>query len=740
MKIEGTVEDIIYRNEENGYTVMIIDNEGDPVTCVGYFPVLSEGEFLCLEGENRYNSKYGMQFVVKNIASVSPQTQTGIARFLASGLIHGVGEVTAGRIVEKFGLKTFEVIENNPQKLAEVKGVSLEKALSIAEAYKSVQSMREAVMFLQGYGISPSLSFKIYHEYGNQVKEIVLHNPYKMVEDIEGVGFVTADKIAQKIGIKPDSEFRLRAGIIYILNTAADRNGHTYLPIEELNKSVMEVLNISKTDDELYEFYEKMVIDGKLKFYTKPEHKCVALSQLYYVEKNIAQRLLTLIQNSDDLKNDYSQDIQRYENIKGYKFDTVQKKAISSCLNDGVLIITGGPGTGKTTIISCVLDILRIKGGRFLLLAPTGRAAKRMQEATGEEAMTVHRALQPDFKGRGFVMNENNPLDYDYIIVDEISMVDAFLMNGLLKAVRPGTHLILLGDKDQLPSVGAGNILADILLSEKLPTTFLQHIYRQSDTSNIVTNAHLINNGKMPVIDNSVSGDFFFLTASSPERILSAAVEMVTQRLPNFTGLTPQKIQVLAPMKNGVAGVINLNRQLQNTLNPADPKKPEITYGNQTFRIGDKVMHIANNYELEWQKPDGSGLITSGVGVFNGDMGIVLSVTPSTGELTVEFEDGRRANYGAETMEELMLAYAITVHKSQGCEFDAAVIVLTGGSYMINTRNLLYTALTRAKNYAVLIGEKETVRKMVNNTFTQTRYTMLREMIDTYSGEMEIFS
>ncbi|HEY8390555.1 MAG TPA: ATP-dependent RecD-like DNA helicase [Clostridia bacterium] len=740
MKIEGTVEDIIYRNEENGYTVMIIDNGGEPVTCVGYFPMLSEGEYLCLEGENRYNSKYGMQFAVKNIASVSPQTTTGIVSFLASGLIHGVGEVTATRIVDKFGLKTFEIIEKSPERLAEIKGISLEKANSISESYKSVQSMREAVMFLQSYGISPSLSLKIYREYGNQVKEIVLHNPYKLVEDIEGIGFVTADKIAQKIGIKKDSEFRLRAGIIYILNTAAERNGHTYLPIEELNQNVLEVLSVNKTAEELYDFYEKMVIDGKLKFYTKPEHRCIALSYLYHVEKNIAQRLLTLIQSADDLKNDYSEDIERYEQKKGYKFDSVQKKAISSCLNDGVLIITGGPGTGKTTIISCVLDILRIRGGKFLLLAPTGRAAKRMQEATGEEAMTIHRALQPDFKGHGFMYNENNPLEYDYIIVDEISMIDAFLMNGLLKAIRSGTHLILLGDKDQLPSVGAGNVLADLLLSGKLPITYLTHIYRQSDTSNIVTNAHLINNGKMPVIDNSASKDFFFLSASSPERILSATVEMVTQRLTNFTGFSPQRIQVLAPMKNGVAGVINLNRQLQNSLNPASPNKPEITYGNQTFRVGDKVMHIANNYELEWQKVDESGIITSGVGVFNGDMGIVISVTPSTGELVVEFEDGRRATYGAETMEELMLAYAITVHKSQGCEFDACVIVLTGGSYMINTRNLLYTALTRAKNYAVLIGEKETIRKMVNNTFTQTRYTMLREMLDTYSNQMELFS
>ena len=739
MKIEGTVEDIIYRNEENGYTVMVIDHGGDPVTAVGYFPMLSEGEYLCLEGEYRYNSKYGMQFEVKNISSVSPQSKEGITRFLASGLIHGVGEVIASRIVDMFGLKTFDVIENNPEELAKVKGISLEKAQKIAQSYSAVQSMREAVMFLQGYGLSPSLSLKIYREYGNLVKDILLKNPYKLVEDIEGIGFLTADKIAQKIGIKPDSDFRLRAGIIYILKSAAEKNGHTYLPIDELDKSVQDILKINKSQDELYAFYEKMAIEGKLKFYSKPEHKCVALSYLYNIEKNIAQRLLHLIENADDLKIDYSQDIQNYENKKGYKFDTIQKQAISSCLNDGVLIITGGPGTGKTTIISCVLDILRLKGGRFLLLAPTGRAAKRLQEASGQEAMTIHRALQPDFRGQGFLYNENNPLDYEYIIVDEISMVDAYLMNGLLKAIRPGTHLILVGDKDQLPSVGAGNVFADILASGKLPTTHLTQIYRQGETSNIVSNAHLINNGKMPVFDNSPSSDFFFLSANSPEKILSAAIEMVTTRLPAFAGLSPFKIQVLAPMKSGVAGVINLNRQLQNHLNPAHPSKPEIAYGGQTFRVGDKVMHIANNYELEWQRFQDNGVVVHGAGVFNGDMGIVISVRPSVGELTVEFEDGRQVTYGAETLEELMLAYAITVHKSQGCEFDAAVLALAGGSYMINTRNLLYTAVTRAKNYAVLIGQRETIYKMVKNTYTQTRYTMLQEMLREFGEKMEIF-
>lgn len=739
MKIEGTVEDIIYRNEQNGYTVVLIDCNGEPVTAVGYFPVLTEGEYLSLEGEYRYNSKYGMQFEVKNISTETPQSLEGIVRFLASGLISGVGEVTASRIVDAFGLKTFEIIEKNPERLAEVKGVSEEKAQKIAQAYMSVQSMREAVMFLQGFGISPSLSLKIYREYGNSAKDIVLKNPYRLVEDIDGIGFLTADKIAQKAGIKPDSEFRLRAGIIYILKTAAEKNGHTYLPIDELNNSVREILDIDKSDEELYSFYEEMAIDGKLKFYSKPEHKCVALANFYNIEKNIAQRLLALIESSDDLKVDYSKEIQEYENIKGCRFDAVQKQAITSCLNDGVLIITGGPGTGKTTIISCVLYILRIKGGRFLLLAPTGRAAKRMQEATGEEAMTIHRALQPDFQGRGFMYNENNPLDYEYIIVDEISMVDAYLMNGLLKAIRPGSHLVLVGDKDQLPSVGAGNVFADILASGKLPVTHLTQIYRQSEESNIVTNAHLINNGKMPVIDNTASKDFFFLNASSPERILSSTIEMVTTRLPAYTGLPPIKIQVLAPMKNGVAGVINLNRQLQNRLNPASPSKPEITYGSQIFRVGDKVMHIANNYELEWIKPQESGVISQGAGVFNGDMGTVISVNAYTGELVVEFEDGRQATYGAETLEELMLAYAITVHKSQGCEFEAAVLALSGGSYMINTRNLLYTAVTRAKNYAVLIGQRETIYKMVKNTYTQSRYTMLRELLDEYGDKMEIF-
>lgn len=740
MRIEGTVEDIIYRNEENGYTVVVLDNNGDPVTAVGYFPILSEGEYLCLEGDYRYNSKYGMQFEVKSIASVSPQTKEGILRFLASGLIHGVGEVTAARIVDAFGLKTFDVIENNPEQLARIKGISLNKAQKIAQSYSAVQQMREAVMFLQNFGISPSLAIKIYSEYGNSVKDVILKNPYKLVEDIDGIGFLTADKIAQKAGIKPDSDFRLRAGIIYILKTAAEKNGHTYLPIDELSTEVREILNISKTDEELYAFYEQMAIDGKLKFYKKPEHKCVSLANLFNIEKNIAQRLLALIESADDLKADYSKEIQEYENIKGYKFDSIQKQAITSCLNDGVLIITGGPGTGKTTIISCALYIMRLKGGRFLLLAPTGRAAKRLQEATGEEAMTIHRALQPDFQGRGFIYNENNPLDYEYIIVDEISMVDAYLMNGLLKAIRPGTHLILVGDKDQLPSVGAGNVFADILASNKLPVTHLTQIYRQSENSNIVTNAHLINNGKMPIIDNSASSDFFFLNANTPEKILNAVIEMVTERLPAFTGLSPFKIQVLAPMKNGVAGVINLNRELQNRLNPPSPDKPEIVYGSQVFRTGDKVMHLANNYELEWTKQSENGVITQGSGVFNGDMGIVVSVFSAAGELTVEFEDGRQATYNAETLEELMLAYAITVHKSQGCEFEAVVLALTGGSYMINTRNLLYTAVTRAKNYAVLIGQKETIYKMVKNTYTQSRYTMLKELLDEFGEKLEIFS
>ncbi|HEY8424210.1 MAG TPA: ATP-dependent RecD-like DNA helicase, partial [Clostridia bacterium] len=667
-------------------------------------------------------------------------TKEGILRFLASGLIHGVGEVTAARIVDAFGLKTFDVIENNPEQLARIKGISLNKAQKIAQSYSAVQQMREAVMFLQNFGISPSLAIKIYSEYGNSVKDVILKNPYKLVEDIDGIGFLTADKIAQKAGIKPDSDFRLRAGIIYILKTAAEKNGHTYLPIDELSTEVREILNISKTDEELYAFYEQMAIDGKLKFYKKPEHKCVSLANLFNIEKNIAQRLLALIESADDLKADYSKEIQEYENIKGYKFDSIQKQAITSCLNDGVLIITGGPGTGKTTIISCALYIMRLKGGRFLLLAPTGRAAKRLQEATGEEAMTIHRALQPDFQGRGFIYNENNPLDYEYIIVDEISMVDAYLMNGLLKAIRPGTHLILVGDKDQLPSVGAGNVFADILASNKLPVTHLTQIYRQSENSNIVTNAHLINNGKMPIIDNSASSDFFFLNANTPEKILNAVIEMVTERLPAFTGLSPFKIQVLAPMKNGVAGVINLNRELQNRLNPPSPDKPEIVYGSQVFRTGDKVMHLANNYELEWTKQSENGVITQGSGVFNGDMGIVVSVFSAAGELTVEFEDGRQATYNAETLEELMLAYAITVHKSQGCEFEAAVLALTGGSYMINTRNLLYTAVTRAKKYAVLIGQKETIYKMVKNTYTQSRYTMLKELLDEFGEKLEIFS
>lgn len=729
IKISGTVEDIIYRNEENGYTVLVLDSGGEPITAVGNLPMLSEGEFLELEGEYRLNSKYGIQFFIKSISTSAPQTIEGITRFLASGFIKGVKDITAAKIVSKFGKDTFDIIQNNPERLAEIKGISLEKAAAISEDYKRVHVMRETLIYLQSYDISPSLAMKIYKAYDENTRSILETNPYQLVEDIDGIGFLTADKIAVKSGINPSSDFRLRAGIIYILKTAAERNGHTYLPQDELTQAVLETLKINRTLDDLQSFYERMAIEGKLKIYSRPEHKCIALSSLFYSEKSIAQRLLALLASTNDLPKDYSQEIEKYEQRKGYKFDNIQKQAIRSCLNDGVMVITGGPGTGKTTIISCVLDILKREGYRFLLTAPTGRAAKRLQDATGEEAMTIHRALVPNFQGFGFLHNENNLLEYDYIIVDEVSMVDTYLMSALLKAIPSGAHLILLGDKDQLPSVGAGNVLADILSSGRLNVTYLKHIYRQGNESNIVYNAHLINNGEMPIISNSVESDFFFSRQSTQEQILNAIVSLVTERIPNRYNISPYKIQVLAPMKNGPAGVNNLNINLQQSLNPPAPNKPQITYGSEIFRLGDKVMHIANNYELEWQRQNENGVITEGSGVFNGDMGIIIEVNPQTSELVVLFEDGRQSKYNYENLEELMLAYAMTVHKSQGCEFEAVIIALTGGSYMICTRNLLYTAVTRAKNIAVLVGAEYTLQKMVENTYTQVRYTMLESLL-----------
>lgn len=739
MEIKGSVEDVIFHNPDNGYTVLVLDVDGKPVTATGYLPSVAEGECLRLEGEYKDTPKYGVQFSAKNIYAEVPQSLEGITRFLASGLIYGVGEATAAKIVDRFGADTFRILEQDYRRLAEIPRITEQKAKEIAESYAESASVRNIVIALQSYNISPSMAIRIYRIYGQGTEQVIRNNPYKLVEDVEGIGFLTADRIASATGVSPESTFRLRAGIIYSL-TESGNNGHTCLPVTVLLTQVSELLNTEVASGKLTELLTGMAFDGAIKLTNRADGEYAALMNYYMWERAISEKLTSLVNYSDALVTDYSADIAAYERQFGYSFDETQKSAIKSCLNDGIMIITGGPGTGKTTLLKCVIHILRRTGTAPLLLAPTGRAAKRIQESCDEPAQTIHRALQPNFKGRGFVHNENNPLNNDFIVVDEMSMVDAYLMCSLLRAVRQGTRLVLMGDKDQLPSVGAGNVLSDLLSSGALKVTELKFIYRQAQQSMIITNAHLVNNGKMPVFNNGGNSDFFFSQSSNQAQLLSTVVNMATHRIPEYLKIDPLRIQVLAPMKNGHLGIHNLNRELQSELNPPQPNKRELKFGDMAFRVGDKVMHISNNYDLAWIRYDLSGIPEQGSGVFNGDIGTVDGINPNTRELAVAFEDGRTAIYTHEALEELTLAYAITIHKSQGCEFDVVIMPVVAGSYMILTRNLLYTAITRAKTMVVLVGSKDGLARMVTNDYQSARYTQLTDLLRTASDKFRLLT
>lgn len=727
----GEIEDIIYRNEENSYTVVGLNCNGEYLTAVGRFPSVISGQRVQLEGNVVKNNKYGEQFAVSNVRVLPPNSCDGIKKYLGSGLIKGVGPITACAIVDTFKESTLEVIEFNPAALSQVKGVSKQKAMQIAEAFMDIKKMQSAVMFLQSYNISTNMAVKIYKIYQDKTEEILNTNPYKLVEDVDGIGFLTADKIAQKLGIAPDSEFRVRAGMLHLLKENSEKSGNTYILKQTLVSSVMTLLKIEECEELIEKTLLKLEFEYQIKQFLKAEEQCVMLTKYYNVEKYIANKLLALQNNYNNNELDVSGEISDYEKMNRISLHANQKRAVHVAVNSGISVITGGPGTGKTTIVKCVLHCFNLQRKDVLLLAPTGRAAKRLSESTGREAKTIHRALDLDFKngdGAFFTKNESDPLKQDVIIVDEVSMVDAMLMNSLLRAIKPRAQLILVGDKDQLPSVGAGNVLADILGSEKINTVQLTEIYRQSNDSYIITNAHLINNGKMPILDNS-SKDFFFENKQEQEEILYTCVNLVTMRLPRFTKQDASKIQVLAPLKAGVCGVDNLNKELQRVINPSKPGTTEIILESTTYRVGDKVMQTVNNYEQEWQKMDSDGLIDKGVGVFNGDIGTISEINPQTGEITVIFEDGRKTVYPRTEIYQLVLSYAITIHKSQGSEFDIVVMPVLAGASMILTKNLLYTAITRAKKMVVLVGTKYNIKRMVENNYTVKRYSMLKEFL-----------
>lgn len=731
MEFVGTIESVIFRNEENGYTVVWVENDDIQMTAVGRFPEVHEGERVRLHGNEINNPKYGTQFSCDRVEILKPNTAESIIRYLSSGLIKGIGPKTAERIVNYFGEKTLDIIDYEPMRLVEVKGISERIALEIKESYAKIKVMKDAIMYLQDNNISTNLAMKIFKIYGDKTISIVKENPYRLIEDVDGIGFIRADKIAFSLGIEKDSPFRLRAGIVHCLNENSDKNGNTYALKGELLSEVSRLLDLDLNSayGSLNNIIIGLQMEGVVRTLNLDGREIVVTTKYYNIEKSIADKLSRMVALAEDTSYDIDKDIDNFEIINKIYLHQEQRNAVKMAINKGVCVITGGPGTGKTTIIKCVINLLSSMDLKVKLLAPTGRAAKRLSESTGEEGSTIHRALELD-KGSDFVQfkyNEHNKLPYNAIIIDEVSMVDVVLLNHLLKALSVGCKLILVGDKDQLPSVGAGNVLSDLLNCGKIPFTNLTKIYRQDDSSLIVSNAHLINNGKMPVLDNS-SKDFFFDSKSSSEAIVDDIVSLVTSRIPNHFGFETSKIQVLAPLKAGVTGVENLNVQLQKTINPASLTKREIMYGSTTFRFGDKVMHISNNYNLEWIRDDGL-IIENGAGVFNGDIGTITMIKPESKELEVLFEDGRLAKYTQADLSQLVLSYAITIHKSQGSEFDAVVIPLVSGTPYILTRNLLYTAVTRAKKLVVLIGSKENLARMVKNNYTAKRYTLLQHFI-----------
>ena len=737
MKIKGCVSEIIYRNEDNNYSVILFEQDDEAlVTVVGKLPPFSVGENLEIDGEFVFNAKFGRQFSAERVSFVEPTTLKGIYKYLSSGLIKGVGPVTAKNIVEYFKEDTLNIIELYPERLTEVRGISQNKADQIAKTYNDIRQMQNTIIFLQKFEVSTLMAVRIYEYYGPKTKQIMEENPYKLVEDVDGIGFSTADKIASKMGILPNSEFRFRAGLLHILNEAIDKSGNTFLPYDIAIKNLFKLLNLIDDDNDsnidLMEVVENVIfrlcIDDKIKIIEFDNIKGIIPSKLYYTEKNIAVRIYQMLYSNSLPTTDVTKEIEMYEKVNKITLHEKQKNAISTAVNNNISIITGGPGTGKTTIIKCAISIFKSQHKSFLLLAPTGRAAKRLNESTGEEAKTIHRALDLDFKngkGKFFTFDENNPLPYDVIIVDEVSMIDCFLMNSLLKALKRTAQLILVGDKNQLPSVGAGNVLADILQSKKVKTSVLTEIYRQDSNSYIILNAHAINKGEMPVLDNSCN-DFFFEKKEDPNDICETIIQLQSKRLPNYFKIDPLKIQVLAPMKNGVCGIDNLNRRLQEALNPSSKFKNQIVTDHYIYRVGDKVMQTENNYEQEWTK----GFYEDGLGVFNGDMGTIEEINPSTGEMKIVFDDGRTSIYNRGNLSELVLSYAITIHKSQGSEFDIIIIPAILGPNTILTRNLLYTAVTRAKKAVMIVGTKFAINRMILNNYTLERYTTLKYFLN----------
>ena len=730
--VKGYVEHIIYRNEDNGYTVFHLTNDDGELTCVGTFPYIGEGEMLEVSGEYTNHNVYGMQLQVASYETLEPEDLVSIERYLGSGAIKGLGTVLAGRIVRRFKGDTFRIIEEEPERLAEVQGISERKAREISQQVEEKKDMRKAMIFLQKYGITLALSAKIYEHYGQSVYRVMEENPYQVADHVPGVGFKTADEIARRIGIHTNSDYRIRSGIVYVLLQAVT-DGHIYLPEEEVLYRARNLLEIELLD--ISNHLLDLAMEKKIVMKETETEKRIYPAQYYYMELNTAKMLHDLNTHYEIADVAIEKRLFEIEQNAELELDDMQRQAVIAAVRNGVLVLTGGPGTGKTTTINAMIHFFESEGMDIFLAAPTGRAAKRMTEATGYEARTIHRMLELGYVPEGddnrmhYGRNEENPLETDVVIIDEMSMVDLPLMNVLLRAISMGTRLVLVGDKDQLPSVGPGSVLKDLIESERFPVVTLNKIFRQAQQSDIVVNAHKINRGEEVVLDNK-SQDFFFLKRQDANVIISVVLTLIQKKLPKYVNADMFDIQVLTPMRKGLLGVERLNTILQQYLNPPDDKKVEKEYGDKLFRVGDKVMQIKNNYQLEWEITTKYGLVVDkGVGVFNGDIGRITEINTYTETIEVEFEEKKRVRYPFQMLEELELAYAVTVHKSQGSEYPAVIIPLLQGPRQLYHRNLIYTAVTRAKKCVTLVGSGTTFQEMICNTNEQNRYTSLAERI-----------
>lgn len=730
--IKGYIDHIIFHNAENGYTVMTFIADEEELTCVGNLAQASPGENLELTGEFISHPTYGEQFRIDHCRETEPEDEQAIERYLGSGAIKGIGAALAARIVKRFGSDTFRIMEQEPERLAEIKGISERKAMEISDQITERKDLRQAMIFLQQYGISLNLAARIYQTYGQEIYTILKTNPYRLAEDVNGIGFKSADEIAVKIGIRADSDFRVRSGIVYTL-TQAGTEGHTYLPKSELTDRATALLRVDASVVE--KNYMDLAIERKIVFRETEDSTQIYTTSFYHMEMNVAAMLCRLDIGYEVPDETLTSRINGIEREIGMMLAPEQAEAVRSAARNGLFVLTGGPGTGKTTTINAIIRYFEEEGLDIFLAAPTGRAAKRMSEMTGFEAKTIHRLLEvnggmaEEGNAAFFERNELNPLETDVIIIDEMSMVDISLMHSLLKAILAGTRLILVGDVHQLPSVGPGSVLKDIIGSRRFHVVELRHIFRQAMQSDIIKNAHAINEGAEVRLDNQ-SRDFFFLKRYDADHIINVMLQLVRQKLPGYVDATSYDIQVLTPMRKGLLGAIRLNTILQRYLNPEAPDKKEIEHGDGILREGDKVMQTKNNYQLTWEiRSKYSFAVESGTGIFNGDLGVVKRINDYAETVTVEFDEGRTVDYPYKDLDELELAYAVTIHKSQGSEYPAVVIPLLAGPKLLFNRNLLYTAVTRAKKCVVLVGDERTFLEMVQNTTEQKRYSGLLSRI-----------